>query len=95
VTAVPHGANAAQITITVDAKNRRARRAVRQLDTDPRWIKQRRSTGLRLRCVYVSQGDRYAVAVHAAAQTQEILTKLSWPLTQWQATPSTVNGRGL
>lgn len=89
ITANPHGTNAAQITITVDAKTRRARRAIRQLATDPRWIKQRRSTGLRLKCVFVSHGDRYLIAVHAAAQAAEILTRLAWPLPQWQATPPT------
>lgn len=88
VSATMHGADAAQITITVDAKNRHARRAVRQLQADPRWIKQRRSAGLRLRCVFVSRGDRYMIAVHAAARTQEILTHLAWPLNQWQATAS-------
>jgi len=88
VTATLHGVNAAQIMITVDAKNRHARRAVRQLAADPRWIKQRRSTGLRLRCVFVSRGDRYMIAVHAAARAQEILTHLAWPLNQWQATPT-------
>jgi curved DNA-binding protein CbpA len=93
VSATIHGANAAQITITVDARNRRARRAVRRLATDPRWIKQRRSTGLRLRCVFVSHGDRFNTAVHAAAQTQEILTKLAWPLTQWQAHAPHANGQ--
>lgn len=93
VTANPHGASAFQITITVDAKNRRARRAVRQLATDARWIKQRRSTGLRLKCVFVSHGDRFHIAVHAAAQAEEILTRLAWPLHQWQATQPSPQSR--
>lgn len=86
VSGEPHGAKATQITVTIDAQSRKARRAVRQLKTDPRWIKQRRSSGTRLRCVFVHNGDRFGAAVHAAAQTAEILTRMGWPLTDWHAT---------
>lgn len=79
-----HGQHATQVTITLDAKSRKSRRAIRQLDTDPRWIKQRRSSGIRLRCAFTTDRDRTTAATSAAARTQEILTHLSWPLTQWQ-----------